>query len=219
MAIHANSVFEVCMTYLVNGQTCRNFFHYRTGTEIPGFDGQDMQVAFSNKYLGNGAESLTDVFAAVLASNVSNIQGSVQQVWDERWRKTLNAYTAAGEQTEVCSAQNVQATLSKFGEMADRHNQGALHLGGLPSDAYIGGELTTAYKALLATFGGAVFSVKSPNIAGTDYVLVPGILKKVETVPPTDPPTYVIDGSTVMETYTIQPQVRTMRSRTIGKGE
>lgn len=219
MAVAPNSVFEVMVGYLVNGQQCRNYIHFRNGDNIVGRDGDEVAEAFTIKFLsGPSVTNFLDNLQTLQSGNVIINKTSCQMVFPVRWRKTDATPAMQGLKASECEAQNVQAAVEKWGRLAQRNNVGGFRVGGLPHDSYANGLLTAGLKGELETLAANWLSEKSLTIDAVDYDFFPCILNKTTVIVGGIPVT-TITGSTQVFGWAVKEELRTQRSRTFRLGE
>jgi len=217
MAIAQGNVFELRLNYSVFGQKCVNVLHYKNTQDIPDpVTPNDLQERFLFLHAGPGDPSFATELSKLLAQNVTITTIECQQIWPQRWRKSLKEIGLAGVRPFDCTAPNVQASAAKYGQLAERASIGGIHVGGVAASDYEFGEITNAHFTRMGMFMDYLMTQKVLTIPNTNMQFV--IANKVEVVPPTDPPKYRYDGSeNVIETEVFR-QIRTQRTRTVGKG-
>lgn len=216
MAWPANSLIEVRVEYVVNLQKCMNVFHYEPFGDSEGFSIPQLTEAFATANAGPGNGTWGAELARVMSASSIVTRVSTQLVYPQRWRSFEVVLAINGSRTGDPRAQNVQASLTKFGLMATRHDQGGMRIGGISIDDYNQGLITAGFKTALEVLVGHLMIDRSDNITTADYS--PSIANKVK-VPNTNPPKYVFSGGTVITNWIIENQLRTQRSRTVGRGE
>jgi len=213
------TLFELQFVYSIFGQRCRNIIHIRNQANIPGGGPPDVATAIVLQKLAGAASDFVEPFLDVLAQNVLLIGTSCQPVYPIRYRKVDSELLALpGTVAQDCEVQNVQAAIEKYGPFANRHNIGGVRIGGMATTAYDNGLVTPAHAALLTTLASTWFANTTVTVAGIGYVFEPVIAKHKKVVED-GKDTYPLDGSEVLEGFQVKSEVRTMRSRTIGKGE
>jgi len=216
MAVPLNSLFEVRLKYLANGQQCMNVFHYRNTAALPDpIDPRDVCVGLLEEYGGNGNGEIPGEFMKVFCTATTINSMQAQAVYPVRWRSSELTLSFDGLRPGELRAQNVQWTATKHGDFASRHDLGAIHVGGVGDTDYEAGEITAAFKIVANTF---VTFLSLPLVL-TDPVctLDPCIANKAP-VPNTDPVKYVYSGSVPISEWVRRDTIRTMRPRTKGVG-
>lgn len=219
MGFDAGSVIEVQIHYNVNGQQCMNVMHYEPGVNYPGTV-WDAEKAVADRIVANLIQPATvwGKFAALLAQDVFIKRVQCQQIFEQRYRAYYADCNVPGAWATVapCNAQNVQSSFEKFGIHGTRHDIGAMHIGGLASDAYDEGYVTNAYLAKLQDFADA-WKVSYGFDAISGATIIPGIVKKRKVVVD-GKPYYYVDGLTQLFGVDVKDELRTMQRRTVGRG-
>jgi len=214
-AANIGDIAELRLEYTVNGQKCFNVLHYKVVITNLAEDNQTVMSEIIGIEGSAVAGTLCQSFRSAFGSNVvvNNLYG--QWVYPVRYRSLVDPIGLQGLVAEECTAQNLQATILKKGPLANRHNMGAVRVGGVPTLHYSEGMLTEqgelAYDALMATLTETI-----GNTAG-DVTLTPTILNKVNTGTEEDPD-YEITGGTNILVWQRKDEVRTQRTRTVGRG-
>lgn len=216
MPWEANALIEVRVLYIANLQKCMNVFHYSVSGDTTGFSKFSMQEAFAtlNASPGNGTWSFE--FASVMSDAVFVDRVQVQQVFPQRLRVTEIDVNVQGTRIGIMRAQNVQASITKLGQIADRHNQGGMRIGGIREADYQTGLITADYKTALTTLVGDLAEVRTDGLSPAQYH--PAIANKTQ-VPGSDPPKFVFSGSSPVFQWVVENELRTMSRRTVGRGE
>lgn len=216
MAVPIGSMHELQVVYLVNGQKCRNVFHYKLDDGVAGLEPWEFSEHLLSQVAGPGVGQLSTLFASLQATNVHVVEVTAQMVWPTRWRIARASVDVAGVRAGTCTAQNVQACLDKFGSQANRHNQGSMHIGGLSATDYSGGLLTAGFMTAFEFFKAMI----ALNLATVGPVssLTPVIANK-EKVPDSNPVKYRYSGWSETLGWSTSPELRTQRTRNFGKGE
>lgn len=216
MAVALHSVFEVRLHYVANGQKCMNVWHYRNTAALPDpIDPRDVCVGLLEDYSGVGNGEIPGEFMKVFAADVTITSLQAQAVYPVRWRSSEVALSVDGTRLGECRAQNVQWTATKHGDFADRHELGAIHIGGMGDTDYEAGEVTVGFKTVantLITFLSVPLPVSDPVVT-----LLPCIANK-SPIPGSNPVRYEYSGSTPISEWVRRDTVRTMRPRTKGVG-
>lgn len=218
MPVTAQSILEVQVHYEVSSQKCRNVLHYKY---IDSFDltisAKDIQESFLTTNVGGGgATKLDTAFAALMASNVTVTEVTAQIIYPTRYLISRKTAGLVGANAGVCTAQNVAGVIQKSGPEGNRHNIGSVHVGGLEEAAYADGVITGAYQVKLITLYGHLASVRASNAGAWQWN--PHILNRTKVVID-GKDKYVISGATPVAAWGIQGELRTMRTRNVGKGE
>jgi len=218
MAVTEDVIFEVGFKYTVNGQVCRNYIHFRPEEEIPAVSPSDVATVILEDHapdeLGNFVADLLDV----LADNAILDEVTCQPVFPVRYRKKTQIMGDPGEGDLAANAQNLQVAIEKYAEASGRKFVGGVRIGAVPPGNYDDGLVTAAAKLKYAALADVWFAQAQINVLGSNYQLLPVIAHRENLGTPTDPDWEYV-GSTPVVGYTVQPQIRTQRTRTIGKGE
>lgn len=215
MAVPANSMHEVIVTYAVNAQICKNVLHYKLTDDVAGVEPPEYSELVLADNAAPGPGSIPTMFASVMSADSHIIDVSAQMVWPTRWRKAILTMDVPGTRPGTCNAQNVQASIEKFGFQANRHAVGALRVGGISQSDYQQGLLTAGFRTIFQTFVDDVSGDLSTNVPLSVLTLV---IANKEKVAGSNPPKYRYVGWTDIFGMTPKTQIRTQRTRTIGKG-
>lgn len=217
MAYEANTVVEMRVKTLVNTQYLMNVFHYKPVGNSTGFLIPDMVSGLLALETGGGNGTLTGELKKLLASlNTQIVQVDAQVIYPTRYRSITQFVSVAGTVLGTCNAQNVQACITKKGELANRANIGSCRIGGIAENQYASGLLLPGFKTLLQGFvDNWLLTPKSDGLSPVSYD--PAILNKT----PVDvggKVKYVISGCTVYDQCEVHDQLRTQRTRNVGQG-
>ena len=191
-----------------NGQRVLNTVHYRMAVAWSQATIQAYLAAFVNRIYIAGASDLTTPFLDCLSADYGLEKIRAQVIWPVRYRSYDFATALIGGQVGNSTAQNAAGVLTKKADLAGRSKIGSLHLGGLSQADYSAGLLTLGLKTRMATLGNALIQsvFDGANPGRNDPVIYhPG----ANANPKTDD---------IIEFF-VQNEVRTQRTRTIGKGE
>jgi len=209
------SILEVRVGYKVNDQQCYAVLHYQTVVTDLGLNQADVMEEMLGTLGGAGNGTFIGEFADVMSGDAVLNSCAFQMIYPTRYKSKIETFTTTGTVAGACPAQNVQGSITKRGDIADRHNTGGLRIGGLSSSNYSGGSINAGQKTLYETL--ILFLAEDiQNGAGT-VVFSPAIANKVLTVIDGDDH-WVLYGSTPVTTWAVEPQLRTQRSRTKGYG-
>lgn len=206
MPLPANGVLQFMLTYESAGQTLRNVVHYRV--DIVG-GAQDQQTIVNNLVNLMGDETTPGSPAAqmvsILPGNVTILHARMQIVAPVRFAYRERIIDVPGALTDTLTP-NVDAVLTKQTDYAGRGFQSNFYIPGLPTDVYSGGMLETVFKTTLENAMAWIDDDVTEPISGA--TIVPVIWHQFTGGATTD-----ITG------YRVQPQVRVMTRRTVGRGE
>jgi hypothetical protein len=209
MALPAPAVGQVYLVTtngLAFGQMVLNTFYYQVS--IVGSE-TDIRTLASNMFAKlTGAGSLTNGIFGCTPPQYQMVELWIQNVFPIRYRKFVNPMTTPGAFPQNASTANLATTITRFGDQANKHNRGSLHLlapnldpGTTAGD--ISGALATAASTLALRLNA---SITTTGLT----VLIPGLWPKKATAAQQFVP---VTGSIVEST------VRVMRRRTVGVGK
>lgn len=138
-----------------------------------------------------------------------------QRVFPRRQLKVIFAAGQAGTSGYSCQTGNLQASITRRSEIAARGQTGGVRLI-LPesSDVSEEGLLTAPFKA---TLGLHAADMNSDITLAVGTTITP-VLQ--QTIPnPAKPDKRILDGSVDIVQVVVMPEVRTLRRRTVGRGE
>jgi len=216
MAFEANTVLEAIVYYEANGQHMMNVVHYK-----PGVLGVGPVPLLTEHFLTSFQDTAAGTLIAGMAGCMSNAcsiyAASAQVIYPTRWAKQIvDVGPVPGGIAQLCRAQNVQLTVTKRGDLGNRHNVGSFHLGGLPVTLYEEGLINQV--DFNAELGNLLIGIEWHPISAVDLIeFFPAILNK-QKVEGTDPPKYIVTGATNQTRTELQPEIRVMRRRTVGVG-
>jgi len=216
MPWEANTILETRILYVVNNQKCMNVLHYTPDPDAgEGFTPTELTLEFAEE---NGLllpNSLSLAFQAISATNVVIQYFQAQQVFPIRRRAATVVPNLTGTRPGICHTQNLQAAITKLGEIGDRHNQGGVRVGGIPSTDIVNGLITDPYLTALVALMEKLKLIRSDGAAAGSYY--PVIANK-RPIPGTDPVKFEYYGSSVIKTWFAHNEVRTANRRSVGKG-
>jgi len=214
-AINIGDIAEFRLEYVANGQTCFNVLHYEVVITNLALDNQAVMTDILAIESSLVAGTLVQAFRGVFSDGVDVIALHGQWVFPTRWRGLRDAVGSPGTVAGECNAQNLQVTIQKSGALANRHNLGAVRVGGVPATFFDDGMVVppgvAAYDDLMSTLAEPIANTPA------DVVLSPVILNKVNVGTPEEPE-YEISGGTPVLVWTRKGEVRTQRTRTVGRG-
>jgi hypothetical protein len=218
MAVDPGSIFQFSVAYRDNGQILRNFFHYRNETLIPVLNGFQAADELVNGLMSDDAGDIPSFFAACMSTEVTIEEASVQLIHPQRWRVAKFPMALVGTQAGSSDAQNLQASVEKFTAVANRRSHGGVRVGGLSRDTYADGFITNDLKAALTALASNIFIQRTFAFSTSNTVLEPVVVNRTKTVV-NGKDTWPITGSTIVMGALVHDEVRTQRTRTIGRGE
>lgn len=126
MAVGAGDVLSVTLNGQLCGQTVMNTFHYGMAS-VSGAPTQDaVAIEVLNKLAVTGG--FYDKFLACCPDNYILNETWVQFILNVRYRKRVGAPSLNGTFGFDADTANVAATISRFGDAANRRNMGSVHI-------------------------------------------------------------------------------------------
>lgn len=214
--IPANPIMELRIHYTANAQKCMNVLHYATRDPVLGVEPADVTLSFVNTWDGAGASTWMAAIRAIQSSQVHITRLTGQLIWPTRYLAVYKAVDYVGQQAGSCEVQNIQASIQKFGQLGNRHNIGAFHLGGLPTNLATTGSLTAAAKTLLTNLADELLVDAADGITAAQWI--PVILNK-ESYMDGDKKKWRIIGWTDLWGTEAKDEIRVMYRRTKGVGD
>ena len=215
MSFPANAIVELKYQYRVNDQVCMNVTHWNPQGDSTGFAVQDMVAGFLSLALGNGNGTFIGEAGKLQSVNAQYFRVSAQMIFPVRWAVQATDVNFQGTIDQVVPAQNLAITLTKRGDLGDRHNLGSLHVGGIPINRFQEGKVIAAALTDAAGLVTWLTTDRGDGVSPVDYV--PVILNKTP-IPNTDPVRYQISGSSPITSVSVQDTARVMRRRTLRVG-
>lgn len=210
-------IFECKLFYDVNGQTNINVLHYTLGTYLNGsFTDEELQQEFLAVLNAAGNGAWRGEMSKLTGPSTKIRRLTVQKIYPQRIRAAEATNVTDGTAPFDATTANVGVTITKKGRLANRHNIGSIHLGGVPHTWYEQGKITNDELPLYQDFIDN-FLIEEWTFGANEAVMVPSILNKTR-VPNSDPPRYVVSGAVYVQSWELQPTLRVMRRRTVGLG-
>lgn len=216
MAYEANTIVEARVKYVVNSQVCFNVLHYKPDSTGTGFLVQDMVTGLVNVLSANAAGGWAFEQKKLMGDNVEIQEIACQVVFPTRYRAVKIPLAVNGTAGSDCTAQNLQGTIVKYGELANRHNIGSMHIGGLASADQNYGLVANAWLVKADQFINDFLEVEQTDGIST-VAYRPVILNRTKVVID-GVDTYPITGSVYVEDWVPKNEIRTQRTRTVGRG-
>lgn len=218
MGVPVGTVVELAVQYEVNTQKCINVWHYVNTTQSNAASIPAELEEIRAKTLGTdvGSLNLVALFKACWSTDVVATKDRCQFVWPTRYRSLDTNIQTAGDIASGCEAQNLQFSFTKYSALASRRGVGAMRVGGMPTVKCDAGNLDLAYRTgvVLALRGG----LDTSFVTQGNGTWVPCIHNRKKKAGPNGiPPAYPGSYQTITEWKT-QLEVRTQRSRTVGRG-
>lgn len=200
----ANSIAELSLEYLCDGQRCLSLFHYRINAEQA--DGEASLREMLQDWTDNGA-----LYEAIQAGTSEHLQlttAYIQSIYSPppfvvrrpRYQYNLMEFGAVvGDMMPSC----LSASITKRTEQAGRSGLGTLAIPGLPVSYNENGYLSAGGKAAMDAIAVQMDTDASP----TSGTATPVIYRRTD---PANSP--VITGATAQNT------LRTQKRRVVGRG-
>lgn len=198
------SILQASIESLVNGQRLLNVLHYKVEAESTEADVKDEQENFATQL--NAVGGIVPKMQAAMSIEATISQVVVQFIRPERFARSTLEIDDTGTIASDCNAQNVAAVITKRTAFAGRWAVGAFHLGGVPVNGYVAGNLEPAYKAFVLALAEQLLEPIVIPIVGGTYV------------PVLVHPIGEHGGSTELAETEVQDTLRVMRRRTVGLG-
>jgi len=134
------SVLEIRLRATFNSQQVMNVFHYRNADTCPDGAASAAQVATQFNL------SVWSILQPVLTEALLSVKIDAQWVHPIRYRVvTQDADPAAGAAAGGSLPTGVATVIRRFGEQANRHNQGRIFVFGVPLTKVSGSQLTQTF--------------------------------------------------------------------------
>lgn len=194
---------------LANEQILRNNFYYKCFEQGTATVLNTLYASITDALDGNPATNyLVGKLRDCLSASVQITQIRYQVITPVRYRAYLVATNISGTRAGDCTAQNVQASITKMTDFSGRDQVGGIRIGGLSNADYGGGNLVAALKIKMADLISAHLLILSTDVAGAWN---PVLFHRFNPV--------VQSTSTDLTKMVAQDTLRTQRSRTRGHGE
>lgn len=209
MSFPLGSLFEVKFEYeFPDGSKALNILHYvnTVASSLAGSVDETLDVANAAAAAGAIGEAIMDC----IAGNVEQTKITAQCIRDTlgiRYALADVDGLGVGQAPGSCTAFNVSTVITKRTTFAGRWAIGSMHLPGVPSLAYTDGKLTDVpYLGEVADVAIEMLAPLVGPIGGGSYA--PCLVHK--------PGEH--GGHTLLFDTEVQLELRTMRSRTVGRG-
>jgi len=209
-------ILELRISYVVNAQRCMNVCHWTPRADVAGLTAYEVSEAFVNRIRTIGGGGLLNSMKTMMSNQAVIDTIAAQKIYPSRWRAYTWEGADTGAQPDPCDVQNVQASIEKIAENANRHGVGAWHQGGLPATVYEAGFLNVGG---LGALGAIAVALKTPlTVADADAsVWDPCILNKTKVVV-AGKDKYAISGYSLTVDTDVKEEIRVMNRRTVGRG-
>lgn len=211
MGTPVGTLLEVVLDQRCNGQQMLNVLHWRNDSVSSEntLDGEYTEI--SNKIfsaVGGGLDLMLKLLDCQ-SVDTTVVRRTLQFVYPLRRRRWVDdVIGASGTRTGPPNAQNVHACIGKHGDNADGHNQGSMHIGGLSNSDYAGGLISSALAIPLGVVAGRI-KTSFTTLGGATWL--PVIRNRITET--------WLNPYESMTTTIVRTEVRTSRTRTIGKGK
>lgn len=202
--LNINDVIEITYEGILIDQRVLSVLHYFVDT--PSTDGNYLSAM--SHLLGNfqaGAVSPTIAYLNATAQNYELISLKGQVVYPTRKAYVRSNVGLPGLIAADCTAPNLAGVITKRTSVGTRKGVGALHMPGIPPSGYSGGLITGGQRTLYAAVQACLLNPFTDLLETT--VIEPCLWSR-------NSPGTVLG----LTQTTLQPEVRTMRRRTIGVG-
>lgn len=202
--IGANAIVEVTFEGLHEGQQVMSTYHYKMGTPATVPDGYAVLGELLTKVMGGG--ELFETWREAISVHVTDLVVSAQWIKPNRYRyrfdiPAIDSGGIAGD----CNPTNVAIAITRLGEAANRHNQGTLHMPGVPLSFIDNSALQPAGAGLYSSH--ATVMLQDFVLPASGAEMIPVLFNKVN---------YLLCPR--MTAAQIQNYARVMRRRTVGVG-
>lgn len=146
--VSSGAILEVTNEGRHNDQIVMNVFHFYMQNDGGITDGAASAAAFLAWW--KGASSIWDDYLACISQDVVGIQAYAQWITPVRYRYVIAAGAPEpGGYAGPSAPQNVQASLTFFGDEANRRNLGRKALPGVPIDQTTNGKFSNLHIGLM----------------------------------------------------------------------
>lgn len=213
MGVPINTILQINLNYTVNSQKCMNVMHYSNSVSstVQTIDAEYNEILNAITLSGPTTINIPLRFKDLMSEASSLTQLVVQFVSPVRYvGKVQNLIGSNGSVLQPCHAQNLQLSFTKYTALAGRKFRGAFRIGGLPVTAYQDGMIDfNTMQPAVGNFANDM--VRSFTTAGGG-VWNPGVAKIFP--PPNTGQSYITWVTRVI----VKDEVRTQRTRTVGRG-
>lgn len=163
-------IVEVRVNYVQNGQRMLNVMHYRmVGSGIADEGGTDVQETAAN--VAAGIDQWVANWLEQGSSNCTILSVDAQKIYPNRYPFRRTVVNEAGSSASASLPQNVQLSIEKVGELANRHGIGRIEVPGITVDKVSDGLVTAAGADWLAELStSALLPIIAPFEAPTALV-------------------------------------------------
>lgn len=202
--ISPNSIAEVTLVQRYDGQTMLSILHYRYFGTSDILDGATALTTLVDDLNDNDAGRFVHDMSLAQVDTVTYTQIVAQWILPSRWARALYVpFRATGQRAVDGIASSSAAVVTKRTDFPAPHGVGSLHIGGLAMTDAFASQWTLATRLLTDAVGNAI---KRP-VSIAEGTLKPVVLNRGTPA-----------ISQEILTAITQPEVRTMRSRVVGRG-
>jgi len=205
---NVGDVFLVSFNQTLLGQKLISTFYLKITNLNGSFPTLD--TASNDLYTAiSAANQLRDKFLITIPTNCFLDNTTIQRIYPIRQRKRTYGVSTPGGGLGAAEASNVQASIERRDDLANRKSVGALHpvVPPIPTTVIVGNAFSAAQQTSLNALAAKMFGTVN---AGAAPVVWTFVLYHKSTVPP---------STTDIVTAFPQPTVRVMRRRTAGVGK
>ena len=196
------NVFSEC-----NGQKAISTFGFRVTAASASGSNADEANDFMDQEASGGVGTYSGLLAACMSESAVITSVSFQSIYPTRYARYGKEVTIPGTRLGDCHAQNVAAVLLRRGDQGRRRDVSTLHVPFLSTTDLDEGKIVPALQAAVEAVGTKLLGTLTIVAGGGQYA--PAILSPFKY--PGTPSVFITETASY-------PTVRTMRSRTIGRG-
>jgi hypothetical protein len=206
MPLLAGSIIQATFRYTCAGQRLLNICHFVNDVDIDG-EIPAIQATMAN-YIGSSVSAVSPArkIISLLPENITLDFVRVQVIRDNRWAYTQKDVGLDGELTAT-PVPNICVVLTKRTIDSDPDQVGAFHLPGVPADEMADGFVSLDFRTTVRDEMEFLVSPMTWSPGAPD--IFPVILH----------PPLVVPDYTKVASIIVQPEVRVMVRRTVGRGE
>lgn len=157
-------------------------------------------------------------FLACIPQNMTVNQIGVQKVWPARYREMFSPVGLPGTDANDATTANTSGSIERACELSGRDMVGRISIPGVAPANQVDGFISAALKAKMVEVATRLDNQWSNGTLVDATLLLEPVLIHREKVPPTPEGHWTITGADRVITAFVKDEVRTQRSRTIGKG-
>jgi len=202
-------IAQVVISQRLNGQTLLNVLHYKCSVDVGAPPMDTEQTLFDLITDLRAPDSLIATMKNMQTTDLGYNYVQAQIVGPTRRPYVRTTFNEFGELDPPTAPTGCNAVVTKQSAIAGRGKTGSFHLGGFGLDAIIDSVLVPTAKVLLAFVADEIIKTRIvvQAIPASAVSFGPILVSNPQTT-----------SGTEMESVTIQPQVRYMTRRTVGRG-